>query len=173
MAKSLRLFITGVVALSAVALLATTLLIPADSAVALSPLTGTTGVMAGTVFWTLVTLFASALPVKMPRGTIVGLSIAPIVAAMTLGGPTVAGWVAAVGTTEIREIRGRIPWYGTLANHAGLVLPAAVGGFVAQGVRGLTFIPALPAEFVATLVGAAAFFALNVYITSALVALRS
>ena len=41
-----------------------------------------------------------------------------VLAAMTLGGPAVAGWVAAIGTTEMRELRGRIPWYGTLANHA-------------------------------------------------------
>ena len=40
-------------------------------------------------------------------------------AAMALGGPAVGGWVAAIGTTEMRELRGRIPWYGTLANHAG------------------------------------------------------
>ena len=26
---------------------------------------------------------------------------------------------ALLGTTELREIRGRVPWYGTLANHAG------------------------------------------------------
>ena len=34
-------------------------------------------------------------------------------------------WVAMIGTTELRELRGRIPWYGTLANHAGLMLPAS------------------------------------------------
>ena len=45
--------------------------------------------------------------------------MAPIVAAMTLGGPAVGGWVAALGTTEMRELRGEIPWYGSLANHAG------------------------------------------------------
>ena len=49
---------------------------------------------------------------------------------MSLGGPAVAGWVAAIGTTEMRELRGRIPWYGSLANHAGAILPAIVGGVV-------------------------------------------
>ncbi len=70
----------------------------------------------------------SALPVKMPRGTLVSVSIAPILASIDLGGPAVGVWVAAIGSTELRELRGRIPWYGTLSNHAGLVLPAAIGG---------------------------------------------
>ena len=56
--------------------------------------------------------------------------MAPIVAAIVLGGPAVGGWVAALGTTEMRELRGRIPWYGSLANHAGLTLPAIVAGVV-------------------------------------------
>ena len=60
--------------------------------------------------------------------------MAPIVAAMALGGPAVGGWVAAIGTTEMRELRGRIPWYGTLANHAGAALPAIVGGIVYVGL---------------------------------------
>ncbi len=78
------------------------------------------------------TLLASALPVQMPRGSLVNTSIAPIVAAMSLGGPTAAGWVALIGTTEYRELSGRVPWYGTLANHAGLVIPAIVGGLARQ-----------------------------------------
>ncbi len=47
---------------------------------------------------------------------------------MNLGGPAAVGWVALVGTTELRELRGRIPWYGTVANHAGVVLPAVIAG---------------------------------------------
>ena len=39
-----------------------------------------------------------------------------------------AGWVAVIGTTEVRELRGRIPWYGTLVNHAGIVLPIDLAG---------------------------------------------
>ena len=92
-------------------------------------------VAAGLVFWTLITLFAGALPVRMPRGTLVSVAIAPIIAAMALGGPVAAGWVALVGTTELREIRGRVPWYGTAANHAGVVLPAIIGGFFVRVVR--------------------------------------
>src|SRR6185436_20916807 len=82
----------------------------------------------GIGYWVLLTLVTSALPVRLPLGTHQAVSMAPIVASMVLGGPAVAGWVAALGTTEVREIRGRIPWYGTLINHAGTTLPAVVAG---------------------------------------------
>ena len=79
----------------------------------------------------MLTLLASALPVRLPLGISAGRRIAPIVAAMSSVAQPSAGWVAAIGTTEVREIRGTIPWYGTLANHAGIVLPAIVGGVAA------------------------------------------
>ena len=109
----------------------------------------------GVGFWTLMTLFAGALPVRMPRGTLVSVAIAPIIAAMALGGPVAAGWVALIGTTELREIRGRVPWYGTAANHAGIVLPPIIGGIVhARYCRGDATDP-MNATFIATMVGAA------------------
>ena len=91
----------------------------------------------GIAFWTVLTLIASALPVKLPRGTHQAVALAPLVAAMALGGPAVGGWVAAIGTTEMRELRGRIPWYGTLVNHAGVVLPIVVAGVVRVAIVGL------------------------------------
>ena len=57
-------------------------------------------ICAGFHVWTLITAFAGALPVRMPRGALVSVAIAPIVAAMTLGGPVAAGIVALVGTTR-------------------------------------------------------------------------
>jgi putative nucleotidyltransferase with HDIG domain len=127
-------------------------------------------VLAGLAFWTIVSLFASALPVRMPRGTVVSVNTAPIVAAMVLGGPVAAGWVAFLGTTEFRELRGRIPWYGTLVNHAGIALPAILGGLVAEifGVGNSDPLHAL----VATMAGASVFFALNVTTTAVIVGLR-
>ena len=111
----------------------------------------------GLAFWVSLTLFAGALPVRMPRGTLVSVAMAPIVAAMALGGPVAAGWVALIGTTEIREIRGRIPWYGTAANHAGVVLPALVGGVLADLMMGRSTPHEFPfLWFVSTMVGAAA-----------------
>jgi CRISPR/Cas system-associated endonuclease Cas3-HD len=85
---------------------------------------------AGVAFWTALTLFAQAFPVKMPRGAVVSVSIAPILAAAFVGGPAVAAVVAALGTIEPREIRGELPWYGSLYNHAMLVIPAVLAAIV-------------------------------------------
>ena len=135
MPKSLSIYITGLVAAGAVALAFTSLVIPIDTHIRLNVF-GSEGldVAAGIAFWTGLTLLASALPVPMPRGFLINTSIAPIVAAMSLGGPTAAGWVALIGTSEFRELSGRVPWYGTLANHAGLVIPAVAAGFARQVV---------------------------------------
>src|SRR5689334_7367808 len=135
MPRSLKVCIAGVVALSVAALILTTPLFGAWAPIALSlgVSNGSVGpssaqIALGIGFWILITLVTSALPVRLPLGTHQAVSMAPIVASMVLGGPAVAGWVAAVGTTELREVRGRIPWYGTLANHAGATLPAVVAG---------------------------------------------
>jgi putative nucleotidyltransferase with HDIG domain len=106
--------------------------------------------------------------------------MAPIVASMVLGGPAVAGWVAAVGTTELRELRGRVPWYGTLANHAAVTLPAVVAGTLyfwltsaaGEGSPGGAQVDN-PMVFVATVAAAALFLVLNTSITSGLLALRT
>ncbi len=127
-------------------------------------------VLAGLAFWIILSLFASALPVRMPRGTVVSVNTAPIVAAMVLGGPVAAGWVALLGTTELRELRGRIPWYGTLVNHAGIVLPATIGGLIAEFLRSSDTDPMR--IFLATMAGASVFFALNVMITAVGVGIR-
>jgi len=180
MPKSLKLFITGLVASSAIALIAASFVFASQSgwAFGIRPdisipwaTSPEARVLAGVGFWTVLTVFASALPVQMPRGTFVSTAIAPIVAAMVLGGPTAAGWVAVIGTSELREVRGKVPWYGTLANHAAISLPAVVGGtameLLRRGVNGPTM------EFAATMVGASVFFVLNTSITAAAVALRS
>jgi HD-GYP domain-containing protein (c-di-GMP phosphodiesterase class II) len=175
MPRSLKIGITGLVALSALALAVTSLVIPVDSRIGLGWFDDSqVDVLAGIAFWTAMTLLASALPVKMPRGFQVNTSIATLVAAMSLGGPTAAGWVALIGTTELRELTGRVPWYGTLANHAGLVLPAVIGGVVTSAIRG-GFGPDLPpmVDFAAAMAGAAVFFALNVTFTSITVSLAT
>ena len=32
------------------------------------------------------------------------------------GGPVAAAWITFIGVTEWRELRGSVPWYGTLAS---------------------------------------------------------
>ena len=55
---------------------------------------------------------------------------------MSLGGPIAAGLVALVGATQLREVRRQVPWYGVLANHAGITGPAVLGAY-ALGFAGM------------------------------------
>src|SRR5580765_8256858 len=180
MSRSLRLYITGLVGASALALLLTSfvfaprtdLILGMRPEISIDPSNlSDLNVILGVAFWTLVTFFAGALPVRMPRGTMVSVALAPIIAAMTLSGPVAAGWVALVGTTELREVRGRIPWYGTAANHACAILPALVGSLVCEFVRGDS--RDLLQMLIATMLGATALFFLNLALASLVVSLRT
>ena len=178
MPKSLKVWIVIVVALSAMALGATTVLAEPNKAIAIRWLTAgeqdpaPIEIGAGIGFWTAVTLLASALPVVMPRGTRVAVSIGPIIAAIVLGGPTVAGWVAAIGSTEVRELRGRVPWYGTLANHACLAFPAVIAGAARYAILRVTGND-LAWDFVSSMLAAAIFFVGNAGLAAVLLALRT
>ena len=171
MPRSLKLYIATVVAGSALALLVTTINFPVEKEIALGDfLPLPVSMWLGVTFWLALTLAASALPVKMPRGTLVTVSVAPILAAMDLGGPAVGVWLAAIGTLELRELRGTVPWYGTLSNHAGTTLPAALGGIVGYQITsagdGLVY------SFAGFMVGAVLFIVGNFLMTSLVVALR-
>jgi len=118
---SIRLLIVVTVAAAGASFAAATLLSPARSGI---------GGIPGITYWITLTLVASALPVRLPQGTFASVSFAPIIAAVVLGGPAAAGIVAVLGTTEARELRGRVPWYGTLYNHAALLISAVAAGAV-------------------------------------------
>ena len=110
MSKALKLYITGLVAFSAIALIGTSLVFGIDPHIAIEfdnrvGETSQVEIFAGLSFWIVVTLFASALPVRMPGGLLVAVSIAPCIAAMSLGGPAAGALIALVGTTEIRGDR--------------------------------------------------------------------
>ncbi|MHB8960895.1 MAG: HD-GYP domain-containing protein [Candidatus Limnocylindrales bacterium] len=174
MTRSLKLYIAGVVALSGFALVATTLLFPIDPALGAGFLVlGPAAPIAGLAFWTILTLLASAMPVRMPRGTLVGVAIAPQLAASFLGGPTAAAWVSLIGATEVRELRGRIPWYGTLANHAGITLPAVIAGLVMRSVPPEARTSSQFETFVVALLAAIVYVALNILLGASLAALRT
>jgi len=173
--KTLKLFIATLVASSAVALLATSFVFPIDARIALDLDASAEATLpeqvAGVVFWILATLLASALPVQMPGGFLITVSIAPIIAATAIGGPFVGALVAMIGTTELRELRGKVPWYGSLANHAGLIMPAVACGLVIETVRSIGG-SELGVDLFATVLGAFAYFLLNLAIVSIVVALR-
>jgi putative nucleotidyltransferase with HDIG domain len=154
---------------------------PADERIALDlglsgPSADEIQILLGVAFWTILTLITSALPVRLPLGSHHAVSMAPVIAAMTLGGPAVGGWVAGIGTTEMRELRGRIPWYGTLANHAGVVLPAVVAGtvryLIVKTVAATGEIE-LIVDFVAVMIAAGLFFLLNTLLAGGVLALRT
>src|SRR4051794_34779778 len=178
MPRALKVYIFGVATLSVLALGAATSAFPPNLRISINfeAQPETFDVVIGIAFWTVLTLVASALPVKLPRGTLQGVAMAPVLAAITLGGPAVGGWVAALGTTEVRELRGRIPWYGSLANHAGFILPAIAAGIAREAVvrfAGRRPEPALIVDFAATMVAAATFFVLNAAMAGTLLALRT
>jgi len=172
MPRSLAAYIAGLVAVGTVALTVASLAAPIDPRVRpgffSDPVVDT---VAGIAFWTALTAIASAFPVRMPRGSLIATSSAPLVVVMSIGGPACAGWVALIGTTELRELRGRIPWYGTLANHAGLMIPAIAGSAVVWSLRGT--LPSPLQSFGLTFLGSAVYFALNAVIASLTLALRT
>jgi putative nucleotidyltransferase with HDIG domain len=175
MSRALRAYIAGVVALSAIALVAATLYFEPYDTIAIGYVPGvdppTIDVVAGVVFWTVLTLISWALPVRLSHGTQQAVANAPMLAAIFLGGPAVGGWVAALGTTETRELRGRIPWYGTLANHAGIALPAVVAGVIYELLPGKGFGPLV--DFVRAMIAGGVFYGLNVGLAGSLLALRT
>jgi putative nucleotidyltransferase with HDIG domain len=136
MPKSLKFYVAIVVVVGAFALVAATFVFPPKAAIAITLGAGHAAepieITLGIAYWIALTLIGSAFPVQLPRGTQQAVAIAPIMGALFLGGPGVAAWVAAIGTTELRELRGRVPWYGTLANHAALVLPAVLAGLIRE-----------------------------------------
>ncbi|MEW5991884.1 MAG: HD-GYP domain-containing protein [Chloroflexota bacterium] len=175
MSRSLRIYIAGLVGVAAIALLATGLVIPVDPTIAIQ-LDGDVAqatpieIFAGIGFWTIVTLFASALPVKLTDGVQVAVSLAPLMAATALGGPTAGALVALLGTTDMREVRGKVVWYGTLTNHAAIVLPVILGGLVFSLLRPLS--ASLPFELLLTLAASGVYFAFNLIFVSMIVVLR-
>src|SRR6478736_1406683 len=176
LSSALKAYISGVVVTSALALAAATLLFPAtsypDIALDVVPGVGPTNLefLAGIAFWTLLTLVSWALPVRLPHGTQQAVANAPMLAAIFLGGPAVGGWVAMLGTTEVRELRGEVPWYGILANRASIVIPAILAGLTYEliplGGAGIGFL-------VKAMVAGVVFYLLNVLLAGILVALRS
>ena len=126
----------------------------------------------GLLFWITATLVVSSFPVRTPRGPVISVSIAPILATAALWGPAAAAVVAFIGTLELRELRRDIPWYGTLYNHCSALIPAVVAGFTYDAFRGQGASLAAPQSLGAVLLAAAAYVAINETLAAAVVGLR-
>lgn len=116
--RSLKLLLMDVITSAACFTVASWVAVPI-----LPAMNGPQGESPGLALWALVALMASALPVHAPRGAVVSVSCAPTIVAAALGGPTAAALVALFGSTELREVRGEVPWYGSLWN-----MPRAFSG---------------------------------------------
>jgi len=183
MPRQLKLYIAGVVATSVIALVATTLMFPVTNQMAIASgfeFLGDNAAIGGLAFWIGATLVASAIPVRLPRGGTFAVSYSTILAATILGGPGAGAWVGLLGTTEMREVRGRVPWYGSLTNHAGVVIPTVAAGLVMQLMGlpltigpGLTDSLASPATLGAAVVGGGVLFGINAGIVAFIVARRT
>ncbi len=123
-------------------------------------------------FWVVLTLVASASPVKAPRGPVVSVSSTPILAVGFLGGPAVAAVVALLGTFERRELRGTVPWYGTLYNHAAIVIAAIAAATTFVVVGGVSPEHSPRDGLVASLIAGLVYFAISEGLSGIAVAVR-
>jgi putative nucleotidyltransferase with HDIG domain len=175
MPRSLRVYVTVVVAIGVIALVAATVVFPPKPGISISVDgfgSGTSVALAlGIAYWPILTLIGSAFPVQLPRGTQQAVAIAPIMGSLFLGGPAVAGWVAAIGTTEIRELRGKVPWYGSLTNHAVLVVPAVLAGVLRELLLGMGAGTAW--DFLTAMGAATLFISVNLTLVSIALGLRT
>jgi len=75
----------------------------------------------------IISVTTAAFPVRLPGGVVAHITTAPIIAAVfdaQLANPFAVCWIALIGTTELRDIRREIAWYGTLYNRFAYVLAA-------------------------------------------------
>ena len=117
-----------------------TVAVPVSSTIAVPfEIGGLDPVALGVIVWIAVGLATSSRGSADESRVTIIFGVAPIVASFALGGPTAAIWVAAIGSLERRELSGTVSWYGVLANHAMIMIPAGLAGIVAQGLVGMGF----------------------------------
>jgi putative nucleotidyltransferase with HDIG domain len=168
MSRRLGALISIVALAGGTLLVGAVLLCPIDPRIAIKDVP--TAPWLGILFWIALTMVGASLAVRMPGGNVVDVGFAPVVAAMSLGGPAVAGVVALVGLTQAREFRREVPWYGVIANHASLTGEAVISAWALSLVSGRS-IPAV--DLMATVGAAGVYFSLNTLATSAFVSVRS
>ena len=152
-----------------------TLTTPVSSGIALVGGSGPEMTLIGLGYWIAIGLLGSVRVARYRGHGVLTFHLPFIVAAMTLGGPVAAGWVALLATTELREIR-EVPWFGTLANHATLAGSAVIGGFIVTLVRtGLASVGASGSQsgdLLAIVLGTTVFTTLSVALAIGVVVLR-
>ncbi|MBA3424542.1 MAG: hypothetical protein H0U04_08350, partial [Rubrobacter sp.] len=169
MSTQLRLYIVTTVAAAGILLAAAFAFWPIKSAI---------GGAIGLIFWCLLTFVASALPVRLPRGLHVTVAFAPATAAMLLGGPAAAGLVAVLGTFDLRELRGKVPWYGVLNDHACFAIAATASGISLEVLLTVANVSVAPVGgsllgFASFIVASGLYFVINSALSITVVHLRT
>ncbi len=159
----------------AAALAGATTTLPFEPGIELGDGPPVTRILLGLAFWTVVACLGTSRTSRFRGHFVVTFDVPFVVAAMTLGGPVAAGWVALLGTIELRELR-EAPWYGVLANHFGLALAAVAGGLAMFLLRDLTAVAPVGGtaggELFAVVVGTAVFTTMSTGLTLGAVVLR-
>jgi hypothetical protein len=169
MNRRLGLLVAFVTLATAVLLVGVVLLCPLQtpiSVVRFAP----AGIPAGVLFWIGMSLIGSSLAVRMPGGSLMDVMFAPLVAAFSLGGPAAAGWVGIIGSTQAREIRGQVPWYGVVANHCAITGPAILSAVILQSIP---FRSHTAVDFAATALAALVCFSLMTLLAAMFTSLRT
>ena len=109
--------------------------------------------LAGLLLWTGICLATSNQGTPGTGQVRFVFSTGPVMAAGLLGGPAAAAWVALIGTTQLRDLRGRTPWSLVLANHGLRTLAATIAATMMLLVRSLPIEPFQVLSLVAILVG--------------------
>ena len=172
---ALAAFVVATIVAGVAALAWVTLTVPLGPAIATDalPHIATDDRVSGLLFWIAIGLLGSVRTKGYAGRTVLTFHLPFIVAAMTLGGPVAGGWVAAISTIELRELR-EVPWFGTLSNHAIVALAGVVGGAVVAGLQGplgAVLDPSL-AMLVAAACGAVLLCAVDVGLSATTIAIR-
>ena len=175
-ATLLTVYTAGTIAIGTLGLLAATLFLGVDDGIAIRGLPAEIATLAGLAAWVAFGLLGGARMLRDPGGHVVLTFHLPfIVAAMILGGPVAGAWVAVLATFDVRELR-EAPWYGVLANHAGLAIAALAGGCTAVLITGAGTAVGLPdglaLDMVAAVTGSIVLTVLSAMLAGGVVVLR-
>lgn len=172
---ALYVYAAVLVVAGAVALAGATANLPFEPEIGLGDGPYATRILLGLAFWTVVASLGTSRTSRFRGHFVVTFDVPFVVAAMILGGPVAAGWVALLGTIELRELR-EAPWYGILANHFSLALAAVAAGLAMLLLRDWTAAAwvggAAGGELLAVVVGTAVFTSMSTGLTLGVVVLR-
>jgi diguanylate cyclase (GGDEF)-like protein len=135
----------------------------------------TASALGGMLVWIALGLAGSFWSRELPSGAVITFHMPFVVAGAVLGGPVVGAWMGIVSELELRELR-RVPWYGTIGNHAVVALAGISAGLLADLARWLLGTSVASGDgigfFVVGAVAAAGFVAVNFALVLPVIAMR-